>query len=300
MTTRVQHTFPIGRLISGDVYKGQDKDYQGNPKLDKQGQPTISFYMGVAIAKTPNVPWEQESWGQVIMDVARKGVPGSFDPQTGQLFPGRPFATKVTDGDSQVPNQNNKKPCDMEGAPGHWILNFNNGFAPKVCDKTGTKFIAEEGVVKRGDYVQVVGSIAPNTDNRNPGVFLNHEVVAHSGYGEEIYSGVDIASAGLGQGPAPAGMSTTPVGGMTQQTTQTAPPQQVAPPNTQGTAPPPPATDLVQTQAAPNPHLGGTQAAPPPPAEPSYNIQGQVYTRSQLLASPGYTEEIINNLTPIA
>lgn len=334
MADRITFTSPAGRMVGGDVYKGNTTDAQGNPLVYKSGanigQPKTNFYIGLAVAKnhqyminqqtglelTPaeiqggiqGIPmvynsWEETPWGQLIMQVALTGVPNAFDPATGQVFQGRSFAFKVTDGDSQTPNQNNKHPCDQEGYQGNWILNFSNGFAPKVCNKDGSAYITEEGAVKRGYYIQVLCNIGANNDTRNPGVYLNHDLVALAGYGEEIHSGVDASQAGFGGGALPAGASATPLGGMNQQqqamgqqngqvnagqtinqqqANQVAMGQQNAPVNTQTTlgsgnvAPPPPATDLIEQQA-------------PPQLEAQYIYNGQQYLESALLAMSGWT-----------
>jgi len=299
---KVTVRFPPGRIVSGDVYKGNTTDIQGNPLVIKTGpnagQPKISFYIGVAIPKTAGVPWENEVWGQQIMNVARLGVPNAFDVTTGQLVPGRSFAFKVTDGDSQIANQNNKRPCDQEGFPGHWVLNFNNGFAPNPVNQEGDK-IVEPDAIKRGYWAEVYASITPNTDQRNSGVFLNHEVVSLAGYGQEIHGGIDAKTLGFGQTALPAGVSATPVASATAIATPAAPVQQVAAPVQQVAAPVQQVAAPVQQVAAPvQPATDLVQApvvaAPVQPVEDSFNVNGNVYLRSQLMAMPGWTEEMVN------
>ena len=283
MTDLITFTTPVGRIVSGDVYKGNDKDASGAPRLIKSGpnagQPTVQFYIGLAVAKTPNVPWEQEEWGAKIMQVARGGCPALFDPATGQLLQGRNFAFKVSDGDSQIPNTVGKKPCDNEGWAGHWVLHFSNGFAPSCFNNDGTAPLLEP-MIKRGYFVQVNGSVNANTNMQNPGVFLNHNMIAFSGYGDEIKGGADPRAAGFGAAPAPAGMSATPPAGMAPPAAPAAP-APMAPPATPAPMAPP-ATDLIQ-----------------PPAEDQYELQGRVFSRSELLSMPGWTEAALAGLTKV-
>ena len=299
MTDRVEITTPIGRLVSGDAYKGNTTDMDGNPLVVKSGanigQPRTNFYIGVAIPKNPNVPWENEPWGMEIMRVART-VQNVFD-QNGQLYQGRDFAFKVTDGDSQTPNRKQKRPCDQEGYQGCWVLNFSNGFAPKIYNSNGTAIITEPNAVKRGYYVQVLCTIGANSNANNPGVFLNHEIIALSGYGEEIHSGVDASQAGFGQQALPQGASPTPLAGMQQQNVypgDTVTSQQVnnmvngqQPVQQQQQMQPQPATDMV------NPSPPSLQQPAP---EVMYMFNGKAYTEQALLAMDGWTPAHIAGL----
>ncbi len=314
MTNRVEFTSPVGRLVGGDVYTGNTTDMEGNPLVVKsganKGQPRINFYIGVAVPKNPNVPWEYEPWGQIIMQVALT-VQNAFDPATGQLYPGRDFAFKVTDGDSQIPNKKNKRPCDQEGYAGHWVLNFSNGFAPKGCNADGSE-ILPNGAIKRGYFVQVLCSVIANANSNNPGVYLNHEAVALAGYGEEIFVGADTSKAGFGQNTvAPQGMTQQPPAGMTQtppiqqqqgqqppiqqQQGQQPPVQQQQgqqPPvqQHQGQQPPPPANDMVN----PIPPIASQT-----PIEQQYIYQGKQYGESEMLSWNGWTPQHLASLQKV-
>jgi hypothetical protein len=120
---------PPGRIIMGDVYKGSDKDSKGVPRTVKsgpnKGQQITQFFMGVAIPKNPGEQaWWQTAWGQQIMAVGQQGFPNFFNNPA--------FAWKIEDGDSTIPNKSNRRMCDNEGAPGHWVLKFSSQFAPPV------------------------------------------------------------------------------------------------------------------------------------------------------------------------
>lgn len=208
MSTRVDLLTPVGRLVAGSLYKPQTTDAEGRPLVVKNGpqagQPRVDFYFALAIPKGPEQHWNQTPWGQKIWSTGMQAFPG------GQCN-APSFAWKVADGDSQIPNRKGHKPCDREGYPRHWVLSFSSGFQPKIYNADGTQAITEPEAVKLGYYVQVFGSVAGNDSLQQPGVFLNHGMVALSAYGPEIVVGPDAAAVGFGGQPLPAGASTAPV-----------------------------------------------------------------------------------------
>ncbi len=270
MNQAVNFTTPAGRLVGGHVYKARDKDHTGRPRVynkgPKQGQPRIDYNVGLAIPKgaeaqqapgNPNA-WMLTTWGQTIRAVGESWMRDAAS-RAG-------FAWKITDGDSTVPNKNQKRPCDAEGYPGHWVLWFSSEYAPKVytlVGQNGTPALLEQvDAVNLGDYVQVAGSIKANGEAANPGVYLNHHMLCLVGYGQRITSGPDVASAGFGQGVTlPAGATATPQGGFT--------------PPVQGPAPGAPAVPGVPALpgGAPSlPALPSGAALPTPPALPAAPI----------------------------
>lgn len=219
--------FPVGRMVGGSMYTAQaKKDSFGKPVL-KDGQPVTSYSFGVAIPKT-QAQWQMEPWGQQIKAVGDAAYPGiSNSPQ---------FAWKVVDGDSQVPNKKNKKPCDNEGYPGNWVLWFSQGWAPKLVNANGTQELTEPDAVVPGYFVQVYGSVKGNAPSPTPGVYLNPLAIALAGYGERIaVSSIDTTAVGFGGGQLPPGASATPVGMMSAPPAPTPP----AAPNHAVLAPPP-------------------------------------------------------------
>ena len=248
MAEATTFTTPVGRLVWGSISQGRTKDNDGVPYVVKNGpnagQPITRFDFGLAILKTPGKPWQHEAWGALIVRVATAAWPqGQWQAPT--------FAWKVTDGDSAVPNKAGRKPCDREGYPGHWVLAFSSSYAPSVYEvgPHGPVLHPTPAAVKTGYYVEVAGNVAGNGAVQSPGVYLNHSMVAFRGFGPEIVSGPDVASAGFGASPLPAGASAMPAAAMA------APPQTpYAPP----VAVPPPGV-------APNPAWVAGAAAPPPP-----------------------------------
>lgn len=289
---KVKFTTPVGRLISNGIYTPRTTDSDNNPLVYKTGadagKPRVEYYAGIAIPKDGR-DWKQTEWGAVLVAEARRHFPSMFDPATGNIWQGRDFAWKVQDGDSQVPNTKGNRNCDREGWPGHWILFASNGFAPSCWNRDGTAPLMEN-IIEAGHYVQLRCSVGGNGSTQSPGLFINLDMVAHSAYGPVIVSRESGTEAGFGAAPLPQGASATPIGGMATGATPAPQPAAAAPqPPVAAPAPvPTPAHDLVQPGA-----VGIAPPAPPAPpapvAEEAYIVNGQRFTKSQLVAS-GYTD----------
>jgi len=258
-------TTPPARLVQGSLYKPQDKDQSGAPLVFKSGanagQPKKQYFFAVAISKGAEQHWSQTPWGQVVWTAGH-----GFKPNASQL---PKFAWKIVDGDSAVPNDAGKKPCDMEGFKGHWVLRFSSGFNPDIYTLlTGTGTPAsfpQPDAINLGDYVQVFGSAEPNGDQMKPGVYMNHKMVCLVGHGQRIVTGPDVATAGFGGAPLPAGASTAPIGGFAA-STPVAPAPPAAAPSYVAPAPVPPMAPAVP--AAP---YGGYMAPPATPVRTMIN-----------------------------
>ena len=254
MADHVNILTPVGRLVQGSLYVPQTTNAEGQPLVVKTGlsagQPRVDFFFALAIPKGAEKGWHETAWGQLIVGVGYAAFP--------QAARSPDFAWKVQDGDSQVPNKKGRKPCEREGYPGHWVLNFSSGFAPKIYNSDGTQQILEPNAVKLGSYVQVSGTVAGNGSTSNPGVFLNHSMLALAGYGPEIVVGPDAASVGFGQGVAlPAGASATPVGGAFN-------PTPAPTPGAYAPAPSAPAPYAAPAAIAPAPYAAPAAIAPNP------------------------------------
>lgn len=277
MTTRQIFTTPVGRLVRGSLYQGQDKDAEGNPLVVKtgvdKGKPRVDYFFALAIPKAGEQHWSQTAWGAIVWQVGHTCWPNGQAQAPG-------FSWKIVDGDSAVPNKRGKKPCDQPGYKGHWILHFSSGFAPRIFNANGTAPVTEPGAVKLGYFIQVNASVDGNESATQPGVYLNHNMVAFSAYGEEIVLGPDPTQAGFGQSPLPAGASAAPIGAMPA---GAVPPPVVAPP---AAVPPPVAV-------APNPAF---TAVPPPvaPAAPVRQMTAKAngFTYEQLIAA-GWTDQTL-------
>lgn len=266
MSTKVNFTTPVGRLVMGSLYKPQTTDADGKPLVVKNGpnagQPTVRYFFAVAIPKNPGeTHWSQTEWGAKIVSVGQQGFPqGQWQQPT--------FAWKVVDGDSTIPNTKGKAPNSREGYPGHWVLSFSSGFAPKIYNRDGSAAIVEPEAVKLGYFVQVNGDVDSNGNAMKPGVYLNHNMVALSAYGPEIHVGPDVAAAGFGAAALPAGASATPLAPSAAPFAAplgTPPVGAPAAPFPVGIAPPAsPSSPLV-----PNPAFLGVPPVSPPPAPPA-------------------------------
>lgn len=203
---------PVGRLVGGSLYEPRTTDSKGQPLIVKTGanagQPRKEYSFGVAFPKTPGAThWAQEAWLQPVWALAHAAFPNGEAQR-------RDFSWKITDGDSQEPNKKMKKPCDQVGYPGHWVIWFSGGTAPKICNKDGSQYLTEPNAIKPGYFVQVLGNVDDNKPSESPGLYWNHQIVSLQGFGEEITFGPDAASAGFGAAALPPGASATPPAGM--------------------------------------------------------------------------------------
>jgi len=240
---------PVGRLIGGSLYKPQPRTNEaGQPIIGADGKPETAYNFGVAIPKTGEQHWSQTAWGAQIKAIGDAAYPGQSQSPT--------FAWKITDGDSQIPNKKNKRPCDQDGYQGGWVLWFNQGWAPKIVNANGSAEITEPDAVLPGYYVQVYCSVAGNKPRpgkaHTPGIYLNPLAVALSAYGPRIESSVDTTNVGFGNAPLPPGASTVPVGAMQQNAAYQPPAPVYQPP-----APAPvPNQAFLQVPPAPTPQPG--------------------------------------------
>lgn len=276
--TQENFTTPVGRLVQGDLYTANDKDADGNVKVYKSGpnlgKPRPEYYVALAIPKERDAAgqiqhWAHSAWGQLIWAAGHK-----FKPHASQM---PAFAWKIRDGDSTVPNKKGRRPCDQEGFPGNWVVGFSSGFAPKIYTLIGQKepvLIEQKDAVNLGDYVQINGNVDGNASDQQPGVFINLSMVCLAGYGQRIVVGPDVASAGFGGAPLPAGASMTPPAGF-------------APPPVAGSPLPPaiPGTPAVPGMAPPG-ALAPTYA-PPGTAPSSIAPPPQMAPNPAFLAPPG-------------
>ncbi len=211
MTTTTQIMFPPGRWVSASIYDKQTKDDKGQPiPAEKQG-----YSIGYALPKTPGRDWRQEPWGQQIVAAAQADWPNGEANHPA-------FSWKVKDGDAG-PNPNrigSKANNQKEGWPGHWVLFFSSKFDAPIVNANGSENFAlrAQKQIKKGDYIQIFGSVkGTNGRSANAGCYLNHDVIAFVGKGQEIVSAnrPDPTKLGFG-GALPAGATavSAPAGAM--------------------------------------------------------------------------------------
>ena len=198
MSNKEELLTPVGRLVQGSLYDPQTTDAENRPLVYKtgpnQGQPRQQFFFALAIPKGSEQHWASTPWGAKVWEIAHKGFPNG---QTNNPA----FAWKIKDGDSTIPNKVGRRPCDQEGFPGHWILNFSGSFAPSIFNEDGSQQLLDPNMVNLGDYIQVYGQVADNESQQQPGVYLNPSMVALAGYGKRIIIGADPKSVGFGNSP---------------------------------------------------------------------------------------------------
>lgn len=265
---RINITSPVGRLVMGSLYTPDTTDADGNPLVVKTGpnagQPRVNYFFALAIPKQPGEQhWAQTAWGQQIWALGHQEFP--------QAAQAADFSWKIVDGDSQQPGKlfkgkPGKKPCENEGWPGHWVLKFSGGFAPKVYQQEGAGYVQviQQDFCKTGYYVEVAFNVEGNRSQSSPGVYLNHSMVCFRAYGQEITFGPDVASAGFGAAPLPAGASMTPPAGAIP--LPQAPAAALAVPGMPPALPGAPAGYAPPPVPAGVPQIPGVAPAPLPPA----------------------------------
>lgn len=255
---------PVGRMVQGHPFEFSDKNFEGKPLVDSEGNGRVQYFIALAIPK--NDPDVNAFWA-AIQQI------GMAEWPTGEHA--RPdFAWKIEDGDSdKIPQGSNVANKDKVGFAGNWVFKFQGGFQPKVYDGKSA-LISDPKAIKRGDYIRVYCNVNGNNSKGNPGVFLNPVFVQLCGFGEEIVTGPDAGKI-LGAAPAfklPPGASPTPV----------------APTSAPG-MPGSPAT----TQAAPPalPPGGMPVGAAMPPASPATLAMPAIQVRRMLPKAGAYTYE---------
>jgi hypothetical protein len=183
---------PLGRLVQGSLFVPNTKNMDGQPLVDKKGNPTVQYFIALAIEKVnPDI-------GPLLAEMQNSA--GQHWPSGESTKSG--FSWKIIDGDTRT---------DKEGFSGCWVLKFSSIFAPTVYEDGGTTTITQPDRIKRGDYVRVAGNYVGNKSTISPGMFLNLSMVEFKGYGEEIKTGPTGEVFGATQvGYIPSGMSTTP------------------------------------------------------------------------------------------
>lgn len=263
---KINITSPVGRIVMGDLYKANTTDSEGKPLVTKSGpnagQPRSNYFFALAIHKNPGEQhWAQTAWGQQIWNLGNQAFP--------QAAQAADFSWKIVDGDSRQPGKlfkgkPGKPPCENEGWPGHWVVKFSGGFAPKVYRQEGAGFVQEQqpDFLKPGYFAEVSFEVEGNSSQTSPGVYINHRMVCFRAYGPEITFGPDVESAGFGQTPLPAGASMTPP--------PSAVPLPAAPqlPPGAGYAAPPPAGVTPAPLAPVNAAYAPPAGAPLPPGVP--------------------------------
>ena len=242
---------PVGRLVQGHPMVGQTTDMENRPLTFKDGSPRTNYFFAIAVPKT-DPDWNR-FWGEVYA-VGVEGFPAGQYQQAD-------FSWKVADGDA--PQHANK-----EGFPGHWVIKCSSSYLPSIyTSDVPVQAIVDKSQLKRGDWVHVSVSVAPNGNQLKPGVYLNGNMVQRIAYGEEIQSGPDANAVFAAPVAIPVGASATPIatGAIPVTTPTTAPAPVGVPP----VAPAPVAPALVApAPVAPAPVAPAPVSSVPPVGVP--------------------------------
>lgn len=295
-------TLPPARLIMGSVYNPNTTDMQGNPLIVKSGpnagQPRTEYFVGLAIPKTAgHTHFSQTDWGMTIYQVGAAAFP--------QAYQSPRFSWKVIDGDSTEVNEGGNRPCDREGAKGHWILRLSGGYAPRlyrrndagipVPQPSGRDVPEGERWLKAGYWVEAQVTVESNGNSQKPGVYLNHSLICFAGFDKEIVLGPDATKV-FGQKPAalPPGVSNTPVSGpampLAPPVASATRPQAPAPTVAAPSAPVPPAAPVA---VAPHPGILAPAVAPPPPAAPVRRMTAAAQASYEDYLKSGWTDALL-------
>src|SRR6478752_760802 len=216
---------PKGTLVQGSPFEAQTKNQQGQPLVDRNGQPTQRYFIAVAIPKTDPM-FGTEVWNkfeaQARQDWPQLAQQGLLVPPSD---PRSRFSWKIMDGDGVDANgkPNNQKP----GFAGCWVIKFSSGFPPK-CFYAGRysphEQINDVNAIKPGYVVRVSGTIEGNGNQQKPGLYCNLSMVelieadptkiivtdpdAASVFGgaNAVQPGIGLPGAGMGMQPSPQGL----------------------------------------------------------------------------------------------
>ena len=202
--------FPVGRIVSGSLYRLNDRNMDGELLTYKTGakigQQRYSVFFAIAIKKNPGeTHFSQTAWGKKLWAIGHAAHPTAAQS--------RDYAWKVVDGDSKEMNTEGVAPCQREGWAGHWIVKFNNSEIPRIGQWVNGKYedLMQGDFVKPGYFIEVVADVEGNGTAKTPGLYLNHKLVCFRAYGPEIVFGPDPDKAGFGGDPLPEGASSVPL-----------------------------------------------------------------------------------------
>ena len=227
---------PVGRLIYGSVFKGNDKGYQNRPNdVDPStGLPQLKWAFGLAVEKAnPELP--------AFMALLQGSMREAWPTFQGNMSDPSVFKAKIVDGDTPAL-------ASKAGYAGCIIFKIESKFLPTVFSPDGQRVITNPDEVKRGFFIQVAGSYTTNGDPTRSGMKMWGSKVLFKFAGEEI----------KGTGGDPSCFENTggyrPAGAIDASTPASAPATQVFAPQ-------------AQPVTAPNPHQApashvGTQAQP--------------------------------------
>lgn len=278
---RIQIHLPIGRFVQGHLYEITDESKKKAEELKRSPQ----YYIALAIQKRGELSWKDTTWGKKIVDYA-------VSVFHNREYDQKVFSWKIIDGDDATPNQAGTIPVKTPGFKNCWVIKCSSTIPTKVYTANGTGQILDPDIVKRGDYLEGLLSIARNYPPANdktrytPGLYIGLSVAAFSARGERIeyQEYVDVAAVGFGRQELPAeAIPVTDVQGVPLRS------------HTQSTA----THDTTAPMPAPHPAiLQNAPPAPPtvppaPPAAPVKHMTALATTTYEEYIKAGWTDELL-------
>ena len=202
---RINMVLPVGRYISGDHVNKRKTDLDGRPIPEAEQD----FQFGVAVRK--DAPGINDRLMEIYQHVAAYYSRNQDVLNRMNLGFGAPkgqgFSWKIKDGD--LPNAKGEISDISRGC---YVFYFSTMYPVKACNAQNVEI--DPSQIKRGYYVDVAMSIAPNEQvGDRSGIYLNPQIIRLVGYGEEITGGLSPEQAFGSAAPtyAPPGMSQTPL-----------------------------------------------------------------------------------------
>ena len=189
-----------GRLISGTPYEKQTTDWATKQPLPENKQ---KYFVGIAFMKNQDAITKFPIIWALMMQAAQ-GHPNASQWAAANW---NGFHFKFEDGDDP-------KNKDKPGYPGHWILKFTNGYAPRILDENQMDVSQQPDAVYRGCFVRIVGSTKQNgAQGSQAGIYMNFNTIQRVAHGERIITGPDTAAllAANPVGQLPPGASQVPM-----------------------------------------------------------------------------------------
>ena len=189
---------PPGRIVQAVIFEGIKTNQMNQPLVGKNGQPYEEYYFNLAVPKT------DPDWNRFWTELGQIAV---AEFPRGEYTQGD-FNWKVKDGDQKA---------DKEGFAGHWIIccKTRRMVPAYKAQGAGGQFVqlTSRDQIKAGDYARVSIYVKGNDTPGRLGLYLNHQMIEHLGYGEPIHTGPNPGDVFNQPAALPPGASATPVAG---------------------------------------------------------------------------------------
>lgn len=182
------------RFVSGDLVVKQDKDYENKPIPPEEQE----YYFAVAVPKTSPTIGELLAQLHGLASQAYAQAP-QFLAQVNLGLAATGFSWKIEDGDiAKIDPSTGAAKKIPEYIQGCYIIKFKTKYEFGACDALFNNI--DRSVIKRGDYVDVMFTAAPNGRfDGNAGIILYPNAIAFLDEGDAISGTVNAAEAFKGR-----------------------------------------------------------------------------------------------------